>query len=286
MSELSKPVLKTLLYADIFSYPLTKEEIHTRLIAKKTTPQALNQALKKLLQKGTIQKTEKYHHFPKRKNTVSSRKKRTKYTQEKLTLAKKLVSKHLRSPSILAIFVTGSLAAQNPKKTDDLDLLIITHNNTLWTTRLFLTPYLDIVGKRRTPSVKSLNNKLCLNLYLTPKSLTLPKNSRNLYTAHELILAKPLLNRHNTHSQLLSQNSWLKNFLPNFPFKNTPPKKYPSPLNPLEPLAYLVQRLYMHRKITNEHISFSSAFFHPQSLAPIIDQKLKSQQKRYNLNLF
>lgn len=270
---ISRAILATLTYSDHFGFPLTLSELHSRLIRVKVSRTQLVRSLT------NFPPTRGYYHLPGRSSLVSRRLARARHSAPLLSRARS-VSAHLpRVPGVLAIYLTGSLAVSNSGPKSDIDLMVITHPGRLWTTRLFLTLYTTIRGwRRRAPNVahrakwghpQSVAGKICLNLYLTPDSFTLPSSRQNLYTAYELIQATPLYDPHNTHSTLLSANSWLSNYLPNFVLPPLPTRRYDFMTLQLydqiiEQLAYLLQRQYMKNKITRELITPDSAFFHPR----------------------
>jgi hypothetical protein len=178
------------------------------------------------------------------------------------------------------VAITGGLAMSNSSRDDDIDFFIITAKNRLWLTRLSVIIFLEILGKRRRPRDKRFKNKICPNLFLDETVLSLSKGKRNLFTAHEICQMKPIFNKDNTYEKFLKVNLWVKEHLPNG-IKNLEPrtknkgnmaksKKSPkfnvlsSIFLFLEKLAYRFQVRYMKSKKTNEDVSPSFAFFHPQ----------------------
>lgn len=264
---LSQAVIATLRYSDHFAFPLTLKEIHSRLISLRSSQSTLSSELKNLLSSGELELTGNFYHLPGRSSLVKSRRLRAASSQPLLTHAQTLASQLGRFPGVLAVYLTGSLAMRNTLD-GDVDFMIITYPGRLWTTRLFLTLYTSLLGLRRTPHSRRNSGKLCLNLYLTPTSLSLPQNKRSLYTAYELIQAVPLYDPQNTHAALLADNSWLKSYLPNFPFpKIVSTGSRDSGLRIyaqiLEGICYHLQLAYMKSKITREVVTPDSAFFHP-----------------------
>jgi len=284
MTRIQKAILKTLIYADIFDYPLTQTEIQKWLIQEKSshTP---------LVFGPNIKKTNSYYHLQNRQSIVKLRRQRTRFSRSKLKLAQKITRYLKLIPSIQLIAITGALAMNNSNQHDDIDLMIITKKNRLWLTRLFSIFILEFLHLRRRPNKKqkfNLNvlnsNKICLNLFLDESSLQLPSSQRNLYTAHEVAQIKPIFDKGNTYQNFISQNSWVTGFLPNAISTTVLSSKSalsPSifPLNWLENLAYKLQLLYMKSKITNEKITPHSAFFHPRPTNKIVlkqyHQKIK-----------
>lgn len=270
--RLARSILATLTYSDHFGFPLTFPELHLRLISAQVTQTQLLRALTR------FPSTRGYYHLPGRSILVARRINRANLSIPLLLRANHFVAKLKHFPGILAIYLTGSLAMQNTNGKGDIDFMIICKPGRLWTTRLLLTLYTTLRGWRRTPRSHSSPGKLCLNLYLTPNSYLLPNSRRSLYTAYELVQAVPLYDPHDTHSALLSANSWLQAYLPNFPLP-VPSQGYrvtgsPGHLMLIEHLAYRLQLLYMRGKITREYITPDAAFFHPHDPGEKVLRKL------------
>ena len=287
---IQEAILLTLAYSDIFSTPLTFSALHQRLIGYRTTRSQLRQTLDKLLQQGRLEFHQPYYHLPGRKAIIATFTHKQSLSLAKKRFAQSLAQKLALFPSIIAIYLTGSLAVDNASSRDDIDFLIITQPHTLWTTRFFLNLILDVFQLRRRPrQTESTTNKLCLNLFLTSQSLSLPRAKRNLHSAYELIQLKPLIEKQPLLPLIYQHNPWLKSYLPNFNFPSPSSFPLPSPflhLNFLEPLLFRLQRLYMTSRLTHELIHPQYAFFHPRSLQPLITQQLHQQALRYNITIW
>lgn len=290
-TKLTKSVLTTLAYSDHFDFPLTLDEVHLRLQSSEPcSSERVFVTLNSLIKNKQITQTDVYYHLPNRQSLVARRLKFEKLSAPLLARAHHLARLLSSFPTILSIFLTGSLAVNNTNGNADIDLMIITQPKRLWITRFLLTIYTTIFGLRRTPHSRNNSGKLCLNLYLTPMSYELPTMRQSLYTAYELIQAVPLYDPHDTRFALLSANSWLKKYLPNFPFPK-PSRLHlvgfrsefkPTRCNLLVILEYIffhLQYLYMRPKITREYITKDAAFFHPHDPSPKIIS-LQSSQKQ------
>ncbi len=102
------------------------------------------------------------------------------------------------------VAVSGSLAAENPDERADFDYLIVTAPGRLWLVRAMT---ILLVRAARLRGVQ-----LCPNYLLTSRALTLTR--RDLYTAHELLQIVPLAGSA-TYRQLLVENRWAAEWLPN-----------------------------------------------------------------------
>jgi len=277
-------ILKTLAYADIFAFPLAQAEIWSLLIwknLKKPSKKEFNKILQTLLKNKTIKEKQGYFYLNNREKLVKKRQELNNINQDKLKLAKKFATKIKFIPFIKTILITGALAVKNAQPEDDIDLFIITSNKRLWLTRFLCILIAELFGIRRRPNQKYIKNKICLNLFLTEDNLNIFQKNQNLFTAHEIVQAKPILNKDKTYQQFLNANLWVKNYLPNsiktqsaklktqnhnLNFKTK--KSYLLStiyylLNSLEHFAYKLQFVYMSPKKTIEKVSPTFAFFHP-----------------------
>ena len=231
--------------------------------------------LKRLVNKKRIKYKAPYYFLKNRGQIVDLRKKREKYSKEKIKLAKKIIKLLQFIPWIKMIGITGALAMNNSDKDDDIDLLIITGKNRLWLTRILIIAVLEILGKRRRPNDKKFKDKICLNMFLDKTALSLSKEKRNLFTSHEICQMKPIFNRGHTYERFLYKNKWVKDYLPNsikgiseVKSSNTSEVKGKKKklFDFLENLVYQLQLKYMKSKRTIEQVSPYFAFFHPQNM--------------------
>ena len=281
-------ILKTLAYADIFDYPLTASEIHHWLIRSNQFPvvsiQQLQVALQQTVNCKLVTVNSGFYFLTGRQKIVSLRQARSRWSQEKLKLARRVGDWLKFIPTIKLVAVTGALAMSNPAITDDIDLMIVTSPHTLWLTRPLVVLLVSLIAKRRTPA-KNYSNAICLNLWLDTTALAVSKPQRNLYTAHEVAQVKPLWDRHHTHAHFLSANSWINNYLPNIPI----PKIKISQLDArrytlaaiFNRLAFRLQLWYMRPRRTRERVSLHAAFFHPRDTGRLVMRQYRHRDPNY-----
>lgn len=272
MTPLGQSVTATIQYAQFFDYDLTFPDLHQRLISPHITS-------KKQLKDFINQTPQLKKHI--HSQLTPKRQKRKKISQKKLKIARRFASLIKHIPTINLIAATGSIAVNNARPQDDIDILIVTTPHTLWITRPFVFIITKLFFSRRQPQKSTItSNDICNNLWLDSLSLSVPQNKRNLYTAHEILQVKPLFDRRNTYQQLLSQNSWVKKHLAtayqSLYKQSSKIKKSPLTylLAPLNLLFFTIQFLYMKPKLTQETITLHSAYFHPRSLYPKIASQL------------
>ena len=267
--ELRSGEISSIIYHDIFDYPLTPLEI------KKW------QLKKNLKRKAAVFKKDGFYFLKGREEIIKRRNKREKYSLNKLKIAKKAALVLSKISTIKLVVVTGALAMKNADKNSDIDLMIVTKKQTLWTTRIISYSTLLLSGfKVRKPRDKNQKDKLCLNMWLDEDDLVWKKDDRNIYSSHEIIQMVPLRNKNKTHERLLSQNSWILNFWPNAvdikeTSKFTRSKKYKKH-SFFERLAFKLQYQYMKNKISREVVTPTRAIFHPNDWGKVVVSKLTS----------
>lgn len=247
-----RAIKKTIEYANHFKSRIDRDEFFDRLISfKKYSRQEINKLTEGLPQ---AKKADK-NYEKKYKKAVKIGKKIEKFFK-----------------NILFLGISGSVASGHPKKNDDIDFLIITRGNKLWETRFWLRWW---IFKNQIPhreyGKKGKSDEVCFNLWLDEFSLLLPKNRRNIRSAVDLVLLKPLINRNKTYEKFILANNWAKKWVAT-PY-----------INRTKDLRFKIQDLrirqnsfdlfinnlyfwpqygYMKKKIKKEQVGLHEAFFH------------------------
>ena len=287
-------------YADIFEYPLTPGELVLWL------PFFANPKTLHLTEQGDAIKSVQignvtYYGLRRVKQLVTIRRKREGGSKKKMLMAHTVAHWFRIVPTIRLVGVTGGLAMGNAKKEDDIDLLFVTKNGTLWISRLLVTLITELLGIRRRPGDTNVRDKACLNMFVAEDGLIVPKHERDMFSAHEVLQMVPLWERGGAYQQFLRANQWVKEFLPNawekkmknekLKMKNETQRKYFTfyilhfTLRLLEPLAKATQLWYMRKRRTNEVISGSVIRFHPTDARAWVRGAFAKGLARYNIPL-
>lgn len=269
MTVLQKAILSTVCYADIFDYPLTEREIWRFLIGKTTRLSKFREALKVLVKNKSLFQKENFYYKKGRAILASKRKERAKVAINKIRVANRISRFLAYIPTVRLVGLSGALSMNNAPKEDDIDLFIITSPGTMWTTRLLCVFLLDVFRLRRKPGEIHFNNKICLNMLMEYPLLSLPRNERDLYSAHEVAQLKPLINKSRTYELFLQKNKWAKKYLPHaftLPKLNTSNavEWWSRGFQAVEVLSKKLQLWYMQKRRTNEVINNGILKFHPQ----------------------
>lgn len=257
--DVLESIKKTIEYSQKFDGALTEEQLWERLITEQ------------IYSKDEIEKI--VEKTPKIKKQLRTQKE-SKLLEEKIKKAKELTEKISKKfKNILLLGISGSVAADYPKKNDDIDLIIITKINKLWITRLRLRWFI-LINKipHRKFGKKEKRDDFCFNLWLDEKTLELDPKKQNLKNAMDLILMKPLINRKKTYEKFILANNWAKKYVATGynekiksikMTKNDDLIKRNDWLNKgLNYLVFWPQFWYMKKRIQKEKVGLHEAFFH------------------------
>lgn len=277
---MEKAILKTLIYADIFDYPLTVFEIHKWLIGRKAQLREMKQVLDRLVKSYKVQVKSEYYVLFGRDELVAKRRRRKKQSEWYLKKAKALTTILKLIPWIKLVGVSGGLAMENADKVDDIDLILITNKKRLWISRFLALVLLSFTGQRRKvgESEHKTSGKLCLNILLEDSRLE--QGSKDIFVAHEVLQMKVLWERGGIYGKYLEDNSWAFKFLPNWVGNSWEKAKQsedsPSTIfNVLENLAKKFQLKIMQEPKGMERIEDGALYFHPSDIRKEILVKYK-----------
>lgn len=207
MLPVEAAILRTILYADIFNFPLTSDEIQRYLI----TDVAIAQAdIDKTLQHSEclnqlICNIEHYYCLRDRERIIAIRKEREAISQKLWNSAihyGKLLS---YIPFVEMVALTGALAVRNPSSIeDDFDYLLITRPGRVWLARAFAVLMVRIV--------RLFGRELCPNYVLASDQLA--QSRQDLYMAHEITQMRPIYGA-DLYRAIFTQNPWTGDYLPN-----------------------------------------------------------------------
>jgi hypothetical protein len=281
---MEKAILKTLIYYDIFNFPLKAWEIHKWLIGKKASLQQIEKTLRRMGQGTSIKYQGDYYFLTGRKSLVKERQKKEQVSKEHLQTIKYISQIFKIIPWIKLVGISGSLSMMGSSKKDDIDLFIITADNRIWMSRLLLIFLTSLTGlrRKRREKVLSANGKICINLILEESNLAQQK--KNIYVAHEVLQMRVLWQGDEVYSRFLHANDWAFKHLPNWKSgviesrkskisklaKSYKSQKYNSKVKDLrfvdwlEEMAKRFQLRIMGSPDRSERIENGALYFHPE----------------------
>ena len=119
-------------------------------------------------------------------------------------------------PGVVAAAAVNTLAWWQTKPESDIDLLIITEPNRLWTARFFLILPFKMLGLRPTPK-KQVSSPFCFSFFVASNALSFdelrltPKDSYFSFWFANIV---PVYDSTGMFKQLRTKNSWVQKELP------------------------------------------------------------------------
>ncbi len=197
-------ILQTVLYADIFDYPLTPDEIHYFLIATAATLEAVRAALRdSAWLRARLSLTRGYVTLRGRQSIAAVREARGLSSAALWPAARRWARFIGSLPFVRMVAVTGALAVDNAPAGDDIDYLIVTTPGRVWLARAMAV--MAVRGARL------FGVGLCPNYVLARTALRLQR--RNLFIAHDLAQMVPLVG-HGVYAEMRAANGWASEYLP------------------------------------------------------------------------
>lgn len=205
-SEMPRAIIKTLLYSDIFHYPLTAEEIFERLEIECADVDVVKRELRQLIASQNVFMFDEFYTL---RDDVAIAMRRSAGNK----MAKDLMPRAIRRsrliysfPFVRAVMISGSLSKNFIDENSDIDFFIVTEPGKVWLTRGLLALFQRVF-------LFNSHKYFCVNYYISHDHLML--DERNIFTATELITLKPICGN-GLYEKLTASNDWVKEFYPQF----------------------------------------------------------------------
>ena len=204
--SLDEEILRTLLYYDIFNYPLTADEVYRFLGIHCADASSVIAALTRLADRKAIFQFRNFFSVKDSLASVERRVKGNEVAEKFLNLAGKQAALISKFPFVRAVLASGSLSKGYMDEKSDLDFFIITAPRRLWIARTLLVLYKRIF-------LLNSHKYFCVNYFVDEQHLEIEE--KNLFTATELATVLPLYGSEH-YTRLHYSNRWLWEYFPNF----------------------------------------------------------------------
>ncbi|MFN8376830.1 MAG: hypothetical protein U0694_28655 [Anaerolineae bacterium] len=206
MDAIEAAVLRTVLYADVFKFPLTSREIHHFLINDEPVTYA---DIEKTLNTSSILKqhlrqAHGYYVRAGHEDTIEVRRAREQASEQLIPLALRYAAWLSHLPFVRMVALTGALSMRNAVENDDLDYLLVTVPGRVWLARAAAIVMVRLVRLRGT--------EICPNYVLDENALA--QSRQDVFIAHEITQMVPLFG-HDLYQQMRAANGWVDYHLPN-----------------------------------------------------------------------
>ena len=204
-SPIATAIVRAVIYADLFDFPIRIDELWRQLPLHKATLAEVEAALASdPAVTRHVARDGDYVHLLGREQLLEHRRKQEARTDE-------LVDRHLgilkllsALPWVRMVAFSGGTSRKNSIEDDDIDLFIVTAPGRAWAVHAMMVASSRALGCR---------DVLCANYIVDEDHVTVPDRG-DLFTGHEMTALKPL-----TGAEVLRQvhhrNNWVEELLPN-----------------------------------------------------------------------
>ena len=204
MTSRELAIARSVIYAGLFDYPLTLEQLHHTLIESDQT-----QAEILAVYDGSARLQTIVHHrdgffFPAgRAELVAERRRREARSRRFLQHHDALLRLLCAIPFTRLVALSGSIAHLNLEPDGDLDLFIVTRGRRVWTVMVAVLVLTRLLRRRRV---------ICANFVIADSHPVL--EPQDLFTANQLLHLKPLIGG-DVLDAFLAANPFVTRFYPN-----------------------------------------------------------------------
>jgi len=227
-TELEKRILKTIIYFDLFNYPMTSWEVWKWLINESGKPSSqveFHEVLETLQQsqylKNKIKIKNNFYFLNQHDRLADERMEKYVIAWQKFRKVRRIVKILKLIPFIKMVAVCNDLAYFNAPADSDIDLFIITAKKRIWITRFLAVFIIKLLGLR--PTERNKKDKICLSIFVNEDKLNLeylkinPDDIHFIYWLENLI---PIYDADGYYQRLREANAWINNFIPQaFPYE-------------------------------------------------------------------
>lgn len=205
LSPLSQSIVKTLLYYDLFHYPLKSDEVYLNLQTNHVSETAVAQELQKLAVSNVLFQSGEFFSVRKEPALVSRRIAGNHLAKEYKRIGEKRARWIYRFPFVRAVMISGSLSKDYADAETDIDFFVVTASGHLWIARTLIVLFKRIF-------LLNSHKYFCVNYFIDENHLEIQE--KNLFTATELSTLLPVRG-FAVYRRLMENNPWVTDILPN-----------------------------------------------------------------------
>ena len=217
-SVLSQNILKTLCYFDIFSYPLSEEELRSFLQTPALEPIILRAELVDLVAEQQIYRFGDWYQIRDDASWSDKRILLNQRADQFMPMARRMARFIGAFPFIRSVCVSGSLSKHCMAADGDIDFFMITAPGRLWLARTLLVVFKKVF-------LLNSHKYFCINYFIDEQHLEIEE--KNLFTATECVTLLPMYCE-TPYQNFQSANHWAWQILPLYPLRASPELKQSS----------------------------------------------------------
>ena len=202
--SLMRAVRQAVIYAEIFDFALTADELRRYLPVPVDSTEEMEAAVTALVNSGVLERAGNYVVSRGRRKLATHRQSHHAFAAWLWRRTRRYARLVYAVPAVRMVAVTGSVAARNVGWHDDIDLFVVTDPGRLWLTRAL------VLAVCRWAAL--WGDTLCPNFLVSTDALALGEG--DFYAAHEVAHMVPL-HGSATYAAFVEANDWYLRHLPN-----------------------------------------------------------------------
>jgi len=204
MTSRELAIARTVVYAGLFDYPLTLEQLHHSLIESEQTPSEILAVFDGSARLQAIIEYRDGFFFPAgRADLIAERRRREARGRRFLQQHARILRLICAVPFTRLVALSGSIAHLNFEPAGDLDLFVVTRGRRVWTVMLTVLILAKLLRQRRV---------VCANFVVADSHLSLEQ--QDLFTANQVLHLKPLIGE-SVYGAFLAANPFVSRWYPN-----------------------------------------------------------------------
>ncbi|MBC8172449.1 MAG: hypothetical protein H7X71_00970, partial [Chitinophagales bacterium] len=184
--EVQAGVLRSLIYFDLFKYPLTIQEIIKYAPVKLNGLSPVETALASLEESFIVLRFGEFYTLRNENTLIDRRKRGNRMAADIFTKAVERSKFIYKFPFVRSVNISGSLSKNYFDEHADFDFFIITSPNRIWLCRTILALYKKIF-------LLNARKYFCINYFIDTEDLSIP--DKNIFAATEVITLKNMAGR-------------------------------------------------------------------------------------------
>jgi hypothetical protein len=209
MNRQELAIARTVIYASVFDYPLTLEQVHRTLISSTMSPEQVVATYDGSARLRSVIEYRDGFFFPSgRADLVAERRRREARSRDFLARHARLLRWICELPFTRMVALSGSIAHLNLEEGGDLDLFIVTRGRRVWMVTVAMILLTRLLGVRRV---------VCANFVMSDTHLAIEQiEQQDLFTANQILHLKPLIGEEVLEG-FVAANPFVRRFYPNRP---------------------------------------------------------------------
>jgi hypothetical protein len=204
--HLHTSILKTIAYFDLFSYPLTLEDIR-RFLDVKAEEAAISEETEMLVREGRLYRLGAYYSLQDNSALALRRLRGEAHADDLLRIADRGARLLYQFPFVRGVCVSGSLSKRCADEKADIDYFIITSANRIWIARTLMHLF------KKLTYLLGHQHRYCMNYYIDEDALEI--REKNIFTAIELFTLLPMSGDEGL-DKFFKANDWTSEYFPGY----------------------------------------------------------------------